>query len=87
MKKFLITISSIFLFGSCANIVAPSGGPRDLEAPIYSAENSTPTEETNTNYSKDYIELTFNERVAVKNPTSEIITTPLLDIKKFKVIF
>lgn len=85
MKKFLITITSILLFSNCANIVPPSGGPRDLEAPIYAAAYSTPNEETNTNYTKDYIELTFNEKVAVKNPSGEIITTPLLDIKKFKV--
>ena len=85
MKKILITIAGILLLNSCANIVPPTGGERDLIPPIVDNTKSIPNKTNNINYKENFVELSFNEKVGVKNEQVEITTTPLLDSKKFKV--
>lgn len=85
IKKLLIGITATILLYSCANIVPPSGGPRDLLPPQLDEERSIPNTQNNTNYNKDFVELVFDENITVKNPSGQISTTPLLDTKEFKV--
>ncbi len=80
LKKNISIIFSIFLtivialiLNSCANIVSPSGGPKDEEAP--KPINSIPA-----NYSKRFdhkkIEITFNEFIVLKDIASQLIVSP-----------
>lgn len=59
---------------SCANIMPPEGGPRDVEAPKL-AEVIPDT--NTTNYTQNQIVLTFNESVTTQNP-EELIIQPLV---------
>ena len=89
MKNFcLIFFSSCFIlfFSRCANIVPPTGGPVDNTPPVLNEEASIPNASNLTNYNKDYIEISFDERVQVVNYQNEIYTTPSLDIDKIKVV-
>lgn len=80
-----ICLLFVLLFTKCANIVPPTGGPRDEQPPILNKNLSIPNESNLTNYSKDYIELAFDEQVQVTNFQNEIYTTPSLNVNKFKV--
>lgn len=89
MKYIYLTFFSllfILFFTQCANIVPPTGGPVDSEAPIWNKESSVPNNSNRTNYTKEYVELTFDERVQVASYQTELYTTPSLDINKIKVV-
>ena len=85
MNKILLIIATVFLLSSCANIVPPTGGPRDKTPPQVDLNNSLPSPDQLTNYHSDYILLKFDEDIQVVNYQNEIYTTPYLDPNKFKV--
>lgn len=78
---FLVIINSIVLaiiastfFCSCANIIPPTGGPRDTLAPIQMA--ALPKDST-INFTAKKITLTFNEYIEVKDIQQNVVVNPL----------
>jgi hypothetical protein len=70
----LIFLVIIFFTVSCANIVPPSGGPKDTSSPVLLA--SAPAMGT-LNFKGKKIELLFNEEIDVSNLQGELIIAPL----------
>jgi uncharacterized protein (DUF2141 family) len=79
MRAFLNTTLFILLFG-CANVTAPTGGPKDEKPP---ALQSTIPKQGQTNYKGSRILLEFDESLKLKNPKEEIIITPAVKDAKF----
>ena len=72
-----ITFSFIFyisLLTGCANIIPPSGGPRDSLPPVLI--QAFPSLNT-TNFTGNKITLTFDEFVEVKSPQENLLVSPL----------
>jgi uncharacterized protein (DUF2141 family) len=64
------------LFASCAQVVAPGGGPRDTYAPKvvkYRPDSAT------TNFQSRSIELTFDEYIQLKDINNQLIISPPLE--------
>ncbi len=72
----LILISLVFLVWSCAQILAPTGGPLDLEPPTL--VSSSPAQRS-TNVSDHIFRLDFNEFFSLQNPTNNILISPPLN--------
>ena len=60
----------------CANVVSPTGGPKDTVPPI--VLHSTPQNQA-TNFSDKEIHITFDEYVTLNNPNNNILISPPLD--------
>lgn len=60
----------------CANVVSPSGGPKDTIPPI--VLQSSP-ENQSTNFSEKEIHITFDEYVTLNNPNNNILISPPLE--------
>lgn len=76
MIRILVVLFSSILFVRCANIIPPTGGPRDTKEPKVLSEypkNGT------TNYTEKYITLTFDEPIAENQLTSKILVSPLIE--------
>jgi len=65
------------LLAGCAQIVTPSGGPKDDTAPKLLAEKP---ENSTTNFSEKIIKITFDEFVTLNNPTENVIFSPPLNL-------
>ncbi|MBX7183395.1 MAG: Ig-like domain-containing protein [Bacteroidia bacterium] len=63
------------LFASCANVVAPSGGDKDTQAP--SLLQASPSN-FSTNFSQKKITLEFDEYVLTKDPQTQVVISPPL---------
>lgn len=72
---FLLTILilEITVFLGCANIVPPSGGPRDSTAPVLL--KSVPLDSTR-NFKETRIAFTFDDYVEVQNIQQELLVSP-----------
>lgn len=72
------------LFGlSCANIVAPSGGPRDINAPVL--KKSEPLVFSRNVHEKK-IALTFSEFIVLKNQADQIVVSPpMKELPEFNI--
>lgn len=77
LKKFNVFsfITITFFCTSCANIIPPSGGPRDSLPPILM--ESLPKDST-INFNSKKITLTFDEFVEVKEVLQNVIINPTL---------
>ena len=69
---FLLMLS----FMRCANVVSPSGGPKDTVPPI--VLQSVPENQT-ANFHDKEIHITFDEYVTLNNPNSNIFISPPLE--------
>lgn len=69
---FLLMLS----FLRCANVVSPTGGPKDTVPPI--VLYSTPQNQA-TDFSDREIHITFDEYVTLNNPNKNILISPPLD--------
>lgn len=73
----LITIFLLFfsskIFVGCANIIPPSGGPRDSIPPVLM--NATP-KDSSVQFKTNKIVLTFNEFVELQNVQENVIVSP-----------
>ena len=69
---FLLMLS----FLRCANVVSPTGGPKDTVPPI--VLHSTPQNQA-TDFSDREIHITFDEYVTLNNPNKNILISPPLD--------
>lgn len=85
-KGFILTIITLILVSAfwisvptgCANMIPPSGGPRDTIPPVL--VKATPTDST-VNFKNDRIVLTFDEELDdPKDPQNNIIFTPSFDV-------
>lgn len=63
-------------FIRCANIVSPTGGPKDIVPPVVLL--ATP-ENQSSNFNKKEIHLTFDEYVTLNNPNNNILISPPLE--------
>lgn len=75
--KFIIIILCL-LVSSCARIVTPKGGEKDLIPPKY--VSSTP-KENSVNFHGNSIEINFNEYIVLDNATGKLIVSPPLKKK------
>ena len=79
------------IFSGCANIVAPTGGPEDTQAPRLDTAASTPNMQTN--FKKQDIILAFDEWLKLQDVFNQVVVSPPLDyqpevrLKKKSVIF
>jgi len=64
------------LLASCAKIVAPTGGPKDITPPKVIAEKP---ENGSVNFTEKVIKITFDEFVTLNNPTENVIFSPPLN--------
>lgn len=69
---FIVMLSFI----RCANVVSPSGGPKDSVPPI--VLQAVPENQSN-NFSKKEIHITFDEYVTLNNPNNNILISPPLE--------
>lgn len=70
-------------FTRCANVVSPTGGPKDKVPPI--VLQSTP-ENKSTNFNNKEIHITFDEYVTLNNPNSNImISPPMEQVPEYKL--
>ena len=73
---FMLTLSLILAFSSCAKRGRPEGGPIDMEPPVYvraRPENFT------TNFDANEIRIYFNEYIKLSDPQRQIIISPPMD--------
>jgi hypothetical protein len=74
--KFFIFLILAWLAVSCANPVAPTGGPKDVTPPkVIKSEPAN----YSLNFKKPVISITFDEFVKIKNPNQQVIISPPLD--------
>ena len=81
MKKFLfvllmvlLALQQLYTLPGCANIVPPSGGPRDSLPPIL--ESATPAD-SSRNVKSTKVTLNFDEFVELQNVQQALIISPL----------
>src|SRR5580765_1498517 len=74
VKKLLAF--SCWLLASCANIVSPTGGPKDTTPPKV-------VHESPANFSKRFtwntVSIEFDEFIVLSNPSQEIVISPAID--------
>lgn len=63
---------------SCANVVTPSGGPKDEKAPV--VLNASP-ENNSTDFKGKSIHLTFDEFIVLNNPSNNVLISPPMSKK------
>lgn len=69
---------SVLLLQRCANVVAPTGGPKDELPPV--VVETTP-ENHSVNFNSKRIDITFDEYITLENAKQKVIFSPLLDEK------
>ena len=57
----------------CANVVTPSGGPKDNKAPV--VLDASPANNS-TNFKGKSIHITFDEFVTLNNPSNNVLISP-----------
>ncbi|MDZ4844438.1 MAG: Ig-like domain-containing domain [Chitinophagales bacterium] len=76
MKKTKLLAFSCWLLASCANIVAPTGGPKDEQPPKIVGESSA---NYSTRFTGNTIAIEFDEYVQLNNPSQEIVISPAIE--------
>ena len=81
MKKSARNIAVVlaaFLLVGCANVVTPSGGPKDVTPPV--VLESSPANNS-TNFKGKSIHLTFDEFITLNNPSNNVLISPPMNKK------
>ncbi len=82
-KRFALIILGLVFINSCARVVNPTGGDKDITPPVL--VKSIPANNS-TNFSSSTLVLSFNEYITLDNPSQNIIVAPLPKNKvKYKV--
>jgi hypothetical protein len=76
MTRILLTLFTVILYVRCANIVPPTGGPRDLDGP--KVLSSYPRNGT-TNYKQNYITITCDELIDDNQLSSKVVVSPIIE--------
>ncbi len=86
IAKSIFIITWLLFFMGCANIVPPTGGPKDELPPLLLDSISYPNKDHNTNRTGSNIFLVFNESTDIVGLKTELTSTPLIDneLIKFK---
>lgn len=71
-------IVTLLVLCRCANIVTPTGGPKDEKPPV--VLNATPANNS-TNFTGKTIHLTFDEFVTLNNPSNNVLISPPMNKK------
>src|SRR5690606_5044720 len=74
----LLFYKLLFFISGCAQIIPPTGGPRDTLPPIMLS--ATPKDST-LNFNANKIVLTFNEYVQLERPEEQLIVSPVPKIQ------
>ncbi|MCX6351454.1 MAG: Ig-like domain-containing protein [Bacteroidetes bacterium] len=74
---YIIVICLLLIGFSCAIPMAPTGGPKDTQAP--KLLKTTP-ENGSVNFTSPKIEFRFNEYIELNNPAKNIFITPPVDV-------
>ena len=82
IMKILVRNIAIFvtllMLCRCANVVSPSGGPKDVKAPV--VLEASPANNS-TNFKGRSIHLTFDEFVTLNNPSNTVLISPPMNKK------
>ena len=76
--KHISLFLGLLLLTQCANVVAPTGGPKDVTPP--KVVEAVPANR-NTNFNSNKIELTFDEFIVLNNASQEVLFSPLVSTK------
>ncbi|GHT09938.1 hypothetical protein FACS189432_05840 [Bacteroidia bacterium] len=68
-----LSLFSFLLFYACASTGTPTGGDYDITPPVFVRSNPAPDA---VNFSKNKIELFFNEYISIEKPSEKVIITP-----------
>jgi len=79
---FLLAVVSLWLY-SCAQIVAPTGGEKDTDAPIIDTLGSTTNFQKN--FKKQDIVFEFDEWIELRNVREQVLISPLMEAKEYKI--
>lgn len=71
----LLASVCFLLLSACATIVAPTGGPKDVDPPVIV---SSQPKNHSTNFNEKKITITFNEYVSLKDVEKQLIVSPPL---------
>ncbi len=74
--RWVGVVVSLSVFSACAQIVSPSGGPRDSRPPQLDSLLSTPNYQTN--FQKQDILLVFDEFIKLEDPYGQLVVSPPL---------
>lgn len=69
-------MAALVLFYACANVVSPTGGPRDEDPP--EVVRSNPPDRA-TNFTGDEIRIFFNEFIQLQNVREQLLVSPPLE--------
>ena len=82
LRSNFFTIIALVLFASCANIVTPQGGDKDVVAPY--AKSSMPND-SSINFKANKIIINFTENIQLKEPEKNITISPSLKKSDFVI--
>ena len=77
VRHIIVFVMAMLLVG-CANVVSPSGGPKDTKQPV--VLEATP-ENSSTNFTGKTIHLTFDEFIVLNNPSNNVLISPPMNKK------
>jgi len=69
----ILILSKIFVITGCANIIPPTGGPRDTVAPVLVKAEP---DNYSVHFNKDHIVLTFDEYLDLKDVRENLVVSP-----------
>jgi len=75
-KPLSVLCCALILLASCANIVTPTGGPKDTQPP--KVVEAVPAN-LSTRFTGNKITVTFDEYVKLDNPSQEIVISPAIE--------
>ena len=81
MKNIVINIAiivTVLMLCRCANVVTPSGGPKDNKIPV--VLDASPANNS-TNFKGRSIHITFDEFVTLNNPSNNVLISPPMNKK------
>jgi len=73
LSLIFLSLSTIVLCHSCANMAAPTGGAYDVNPPV--VKRATPGFNS-LNVTPERIEIEFDENIKIKSPAEKVIITP-----------
>ena len=81
--SFIALLFSFVLLESCATVIAPEGGPEDETPPQMDSLRSTPNFQTN--FTKQRIELKFDEWLKLNDVFNQVVVSPPMDPSEYEV--
>lgn len=76
--RIITVIAVALLLAGCANVVMPSGGPKDQKPPVVLVASP---ENNSTDFKGRTIHLTFDEFITLNNPSNNVMISPPMSKK------